>query len=491
MAISYPQYVIGEHQPDGQQEYCLWGGYLGYIVGTGGTGDLHTATVSLEAHLTSSYGRSVHLEVLGYSGSLGSLNCGAPFSGSGYDGTFAAFQGCPQYVVIGIPLVEGSFTHGSTSSATAHWASGATTIFDTSITTFQQGWYVSGNGIPSGAYVGAVSTGTSFTLMKAGSPIATTAAAASPGGVLTFKSNLDNVTAGLQDAKFTAIGASLNARGRNRTNCTIRLGWEMAGGWPWGLNYIDPATGALQTPAQFIPAFRRAVSMIRAGGYTGRFALNAGGAGGPDWGTIFPGDAYCDVIEWDAYNSIHRADLYPASNPQAVIDNEMKPAFAAMFTFARNRDAGRLAQGVPPLLCGVSECGMIIQPSNAYHTIDTAAYWPFLHDTARDNADRMAYIIAFFQNQYDTSGNITENNTPFFSVTSGTLADQATGKDRHTSTHGPWVDERDSAHSLSNPTFPMMTDGTMQLVPQPPVPAETLSVQSDVRPRRGQVHVLM
>lgn len=477
--LSYPTYVVGKDQPHGQQK-CLFGVYPGFLPGTGGSGDVHTAITSLESHVGAS------MEALMWSGSLNSLTCGAPFSGTGYDGTFAALTGCPQYVILGIPLVEGAFSHGSGNTSVS-WAAASSTIFDSSATSSMVGLFVSGNGIPPKSQVASVNAGVSVTIKNAqtGAAAVTTAAGA-PGSVAVYASNLRNTANGMYDAKFNAIFASLIARGLNGSKVTIRFGWEIFGSsWAWGLGRVDPATGTAQTIHDWQDAHRHVVDLARAAGFTGRVAVNAGGAGNPDWSTFDPGPAYVDVFEWDVYNSIHRADLWPADNPQGVWDNEISPAFDRMFAYARSQWPARAALGLEPTLCGFSEAGLIVQPSNTFRTVDWALWWPNIHDKLKANADVAAYIVFFNQNQYDEVNTISENSQKWYSVTSGTLSDQTAGKYRNTSTHGPWVDSIDNVHALSDPTIHVMWDNGMQVDPSASIPAGSSLLTHQKRRRRG------
>jgi hypothetical protein len=386
--LANPQYTIGSDQPGGSHRYMLFGVYPGYLVGTGGTGDVHTAMVSLETLLGAG-----QIEVVKWSGSLGSLSTGSPFSGTGYDGTLAALNGCPQHVVLGLPLVEGSRTFSCTTtngSSTIAIASG--TISNSYLTAD-----VSGPGIPSRCYIGAIGGGgASFTLYSYTTHAPINATAVTVLGVsqnvntnnLTVSWRLHHVTAGAHDIQFTAIATSIVARGYTHANMTIALGWEMDGSWPWGTKSFDPSTNANQTGAQFVAAFQHVVTLMRSVvGFNCRFEWNT------NWQNVsgtppgYPGHSYCDVIGWDAYNSISNA--YSSTNTTGYTRTdfarlwlgELKPAFDKIRQFAEGNDAARAGLGLEPQLVGHSECGVIVLPdsqsgasSYPYHAADTSLY---------------------------------------------------------------------------------------------------------------------
>lgn len=487
MVVSAPQYVIAEDQPGGSQRYCLNGIYPGYLVGTGGAGDVTTAMTSLANLIGGS-----QIECIKWSGSLGSLSCGAPFSTSGYDGTLNALTGFNGHVVLGLPLVEGSLSQPSgMTNQTCTTTNGSPVIATNgTMSTYYLNVDVSGPGIPARCYVGAIGTN-NFTIYSytTHAPINATSVTVTVNGVTTttnvtsstmsFSWRLHHVTAGAHDARFTAIAAAIVARGWTRQKMTVLLGWEMDGSWPWGTNSFDPSTNSNQTAAQYIAAFQHVVTVMRAvSGFTNRFEWNTNWQNSTYYnGHImppgYPGDAYCDVLGWDAYNSIGNA--YSSTNTGGIQrtdfarlwTDELKPSLDNLVAMAKSRDSGRAGLGLAPLVVGHSECGVIVYPDSQsgstnykFHTADTALYWSNMHAYWTANADRFAYIIFFNQNQ--SSGNVTtEDNQLYYS---GSLSGQTLTYYHNTSTHGPWVRTPSTYHTLSLADYEAnMIAGSMQL----------------------------
>lgn len=482
MVVSAPQYVIGADQPGGSQRYVLNGIYPGYSVGTGGTGDVKTAMDSLANIVGGS-----NIECLKWSGSLNSLSCGAPFSNAGYDGTLDKLSGgstptLNQHVVLGLPLVEGAqggVVAGLTSGNVTTTTGSAVVTTSGTLSSYFLNSDISLPGFPSRCYVGAIGTG-NFTVYSYtnNSPVNATASATV---AATWSFRLHHVTSGAHDARFTAIATAMVARGWTRQRMTIALGWEMDGSWNWGLKTFDPSTNANQTAAQYIAAFQHVVTVMRAvSGFTNRFEWNT------NWQNIsgtpvgFPGIAYCDVIGWDAYNSISNA--YSATNTTGIQrtdfdglwTRELKPALDKIVAFAASYDSARATAGQEPLLVGHSECGVIVYPSSQsgsssypYHSADTDKYWSYMHDYWNTNANRICYIIFFNQNQ--SSGSVTtEDNQMYYS---GSLSGQTLTYYHNTSTDGPWVVTPSTYHTLSLPDYQShMVAGSMQL-PDAAVPA--------------------
>jgi hypothetical protein len=482
--LANPQYTIGSDQPGGSHRYMLFGVYPGYLVGTGGTGDVHTAMVSLETLLGAG-----QIEVLKWSGSLGNLSCGAPFTGSGYDGTLAALNGCPQHIVLGLPLVEGT---NSVSGCTV--TSGSSTITTTTtLNTPSQyvGMDLTGPNIPGRAYVSAATsnsltmksyaTGNLLPAVNSGGPV-----------TLTLSWRLHHTTSGQFDAKFTAIATSIVARGYTHANMTIALGWEMDGSWPWGAKAFDNSTNAYQTGTQFAAAFQHAVTVMRSVvGFNCRFEWNT------NWQNVsgtppgYPGHSYCDVIGWDAYNSISNAwsstntTGYTRTDFARLWLGELKPAFDKIRQFAEGNDAARAGLGLEPQLVGHSECGVIVLPdsqsgssSYPYHAADTSLYWSTYHSYWVQYPTRFAYEIFFNQNQPGGNNTVTEDSQLWYSLSSGSLSGQDPLKLHNTSTHGPWVATNSGYHTLSAADFALtMKAGTVQLQ-DTSVPATTVGVTS-------------
>jgi hypothetical protein len=467
VTIAAPQYVIGEDQPGGAQRYVLNGVYPGYIVGTGGAADVKTAMDSLANLVGGS-----NVEVIKWSGSLGSLSCGAPFSNSGYDGTLNALStgSTPtlnQHVVLGLPLCE-SITYNQPGNTT----SGSSTI---ALTAPLPSTYltadISGPGVPTRSYVSGIS-GNNITISSYATGAAVAATSSNTSVNFSFTWKLHHVAAGALDAKFTAIATAMVARGWTRQRMTVLLGWEMDGAWAWGTSTYDPSTNANQTPAQYIAAFQHVVTVMRAvSGFTNRFEWNTKwNDGGSGMAAGYPGDAYCDVIGWDAYNTINNASLVTDRTDFNMLWTlELKPALDRIVAAAASRDAARAGLSKAPLMVGHSECGMIIWPNAQsgssnykFHGSDNGLYWQYMHDYWAAHADRFAYIIFFNQNQTDINKTVTtEDNQLFYS---GSTSGQTALYTHNTSTHGPWAWTTSTYHTLGLPAYQTyMIAGTMQL----------------------------
>src|SRR5207245_1228076 len=96
------------------------------------------------------------------------------------------------------------------------------------------------------------------------------------------------------DADFKAFAAGLVRLGR--ANSIIRLGWEFNGDWqPW----------AAFNPAQFIAAFQRIVTDLRAADpqividWNGNYGYSQVKV--DPFTKLYPGDGYVDIIGVDAY----------------------------------------------------------------------------------------------------------------------------------------------------------------------------------------------
>lgn len=79
---------------------------------------------------------------------------------------------------------------------------------------------------------------------------------------------------------------------------TIRLGWEMNGGWyPWGVNQVGS-----NTPEQYASAYRRFVDKFRQKASDWVFVWNPS-FDQPTFEGSYPGDTYVDIIALDIYES--------------------------------------------------------------------------------------------------------------------------------------------------------------------------------------------
>jgi hypothetical protein len=172
--------------------------YPGYLVGTGGTGDVDTA-MGVGERVGSGQIEVFKWRVAGFP------VVRRPFSGQGYDGTLAAMNGCPQHIVLGLPLVEGSRTYSVTTTAGSSTIVIASGTFSTSYLNADISW----PGIPArclhrGVRCGAPPPPCTRTLTHA--PVNATQATVNgvsqnvATSTATFLWRLHHVTAGAHDA---------------------------------------------------------------------------------------------------------------------------------------------------------------------------------------------------------------------------------------------------------------------------------------------------
>jgi hypothetical protein len=143
-------------------------------------------------------------------------------------------------------------------------------------------------------------------------------------------STLAQGAAGAYDARFTAIGKTLVAKGFG--NAVLRIGWEFNGGWyPWA---------AAKDPASFVAYWQRIVTAFRAvpgAAFTFDWCLTLG------WNNIpadraYPGDAYVDVIGVDVYNVWWDAkDKDPATRWATLRDQNYGLAWHKRFAAAHGK----------------------------------------------------------------------------------------------------------------------------------------------------------
>jgi hypothetical protein len=143
-------------------------------------------------------------------------------------------------------------------------------------------------------------------------------------------STLAQGAAGANDAAITQIGNQLVAAGFSST--IIRIGWEFNGNWqPWD---------ASKDPPSFVAYFQRMVNLLRA--VPGqRFLIewcpNIGtGSINPE--TVYPGDAYVDIIGIDIYdNHWNSTDELPAVRWSNLVNEPNGLQWQLTFAAAHNK----------------------------------------------------------------------------------------------------------------------------------------------------------
>jgi hypothetical protein len=120
-------------------------------------------------------------------------------------------------------------------------------------------------------------------------------------------STLERGANGEYDSHFQELARELIEGGQ--ANATIRLGWEMTGNWF--------AWNGISHPDQWVGAFQKAVTAMRAvpgAQFTFDWTVALGNA---DPESMYPGDAYVDLIGADNYDASF-SDSYAPSDHQQV-----------------------------------------------------------------------------------------------------------------------------------------------------------------------------
>lgn len=247
--------------------------------------------------------------------------------------------------------------------------------------------------------------------------------------------SLTRVIAGDYDARIDAMSAALIAAGLTADKMTIRLGWEWDGTWTWGLAlsnptnaYLDPSTGAKNTPALYKAAWRHVAGRFRLAGWTGRFDWN-GPARSSDPATfdaVYPGNDFstgsgsamtagCQIVGYDFYDNISNAAFYSTdeTNKTNVFDAVGSTSFPSKYRYGYRKseyqntwvgeskariDSVAAFARAHGLLMGIAECGHISKHSDRYKSNDNPFYWPLLWAWIVVNADVCTYVCPFNQN---------------------------------------------------------------------------------------------
>ena len=259
---------------------------------------------------------------------------------------------------------------------------------------------------------------------------------------------------GHYDAEYTNLFTSLVAASNthngnlNGSRMAIRLGWEWAGTWSWGLDAKDPQTNTWNTHTAYVQAFQRVVGLARAAGWTGDFDWNGqapsdtitdGGGTTVPYDSMFPGTAYgtgAQIVGIDVYDTIGNAAMY------SVNCSARPPAFSATgaYCYGFNKNGSQSDSGVGTydnvwnaealprlnsvaafarsegMLMGLGEIGDIIDPTNRFDFNQTNRFWPLMTSWLAANADVAAYAMPFNQNLYPTgtSGQVTQDDQYVF-----------------------------------------------------------------------------
>jgi hypothetical protein len=135
---------------------------------------------------------------------------------------------------------------------------------------------------------------------------------------------------GSYDANFTAIATTLVANGFGHT--IIRLGWEFNGNWqPWNAN---------ANPTAFVAYWQRIVGLMRAvpgADFQFEWCPNIGyGTLAPD--SVYPGDAFVDIIGMDIYDAHYNAaDELPAARWNLFVTESYGLQWQVTFAATHNK----------------------------------------------------------------------------------------------------------------------------------------------------------
>lgn len=191
--------------------------------------------------------------------------------------------------------------------------------------------------------------------------------------------SLSAAAAGEYDDEFRKLGAMLVAKGQ--ANAIIRLGWEFNGGWyAWSAN---------KDPVSFVGAFRHVVDVLRATpGQKFRIVWNpSSGAGNQAPDTLWPGDAYVDMVGLDVYNqSWHAQDTNPVLRWQSLLTQNYGLNWAAKFSAAHHKPLviPEWATGTRPDGHGWGDDPLFIHNMAAWMRANHVAYEGYWDFTASD-----------------------------------------------------------------------------------------------------------
>ncbi len=195
--------------------------------------------------------------------------------------------------------------------------------------------------------------------------------------------DMNSCANGAYSSQWAAYGRWLVAKGRPAT--ITRLAWEFNGNWfPWSVSKTSATT--------WVNCFRQVVSAIRSTDPQARidWALNAHSGGA--W-SVYPGDAYVDIIGIDSY------DQWPASTSDAAFTSQCNQdtGLCSVIRFARQHGkqfsvpewglVGRSDTGAGRAGAAGGDNPVYIR--NMYNTFkankDVLAYESYFNDSAAGN----------------------------------------------------------------------------------------------------------
>ncbi|WP_163548328.1 glycoside hydrolase family 26 protein [Candidatus Frankia nodulisporulans] len=188
--------------------------------------------------------------------------------------------------------------------------------------------------------------------------------------------DMNSCANGAYSSQWASFGRWLVAKGRPAS--IVRLAWEFNGDWfPWSVSKTNATT--------WVSCFRQVVSAIRSTDPQARidWALNAHSGGA--W-SVYPGDAYVDIIGVDTY------DHWPASTSDATFATQCAEATGLCSAIAFARQHGKQFS--------VPEWGLVGKSDTGAGRAGTAGgdnpvYIRDMYNTFKANKDILAYESYF------------------------------------------------------------------------------------------------
>jgi hypothetical protein len=203
--------------------------------------------------------------------------------------------------------------------------------------------------------------------------------------------SLASCAAGQYDVHFRNLANNLASYGLR--SAYLRLGWEMDGGWfPW------TAKAGSGKEAFFAPCFRRAVQVMRQAQPANqwKFVFNptveAGGKSA--WlESVWPGNAYVDVVGVDVYDQCWANNTYPYPSPcdAACRLKRQQACWSWQVSRLNTLRNFAIAHGKPMAL---PEWGVIIR-SDGHGGGDNPHFIQKMHDFLVDPANKVVFHSYF------------------------------------------------------------------------------------------------
>jgi hypothetical protein len=320
--------------------------------------------------------------------------------------------------------------------------------------------------------------------------------------------SLTKLIRGDYDIQLHAIWNYAVAHGAGGKNRIARCGWEYNSGgtslktYPWSTGYIDPQTGAANGISQFLLGAAHYEAIARAEGFLGYFDWNLGNGDTTSLpaASAMPthGDPTLTFLGDDVYSS--QGGQFSRNDPVGVW-NKRELQIDNYLAYCR-------AHGY---LYWIGEYDQTFKANSPYGVNDTDLWFPKLWQKAHDNADVIAGLVLYHQNQSSTGTSVLDEvhqimfsdgitGTPATAAyTSNTAAASNTqanmGNERNSGNTGlTWVFTNDPNKQKAKTSWLAYFGGTagrgagsMEKITAPPVTAPTAPVLA----RRPRVYSLI